>query len=375
FFQACNDQSCFAPTSYDDVIKLPATNNVNEIQALNADFFKNYPIVQTETNESDSDFNFSGALKKYGLFIFLFIIFIFGLGLNLTPCVFPIIPITIAYFSNQSHDKKSTTIFHAFSYFFGIVIMYSSLGLFAALSGSILGAWLQNPIVMIIIALVMVALALSMFGVWEIRVPQKLANTAGKNRVGYLGTLLMGLTVGIIAAPCIGPVILGLITLVAELNEPVTGFLMFVALSIGLGLPYLILGIFSGAMKKIPSSGGWMIWVKNLFGFVLLGMGIYFLNPLINNEMIYFILLGLMAIAAGIYCFIDKNTIFSNPKMFKGIKVATGILLIALGIYLAYPQPAAKKADIAWQKYTVESFEAATSNDKPVIMDFYADWC
>ncbi|MCK5076645.1 MAG: sulfite exporter TauE/SafE family protein, partial [Calditrichia bacterium] len=345
FFQACNDQSCFAPTSYDDVIKLPATNNVNEIQALDADFFKNYPAMQTEEQESDS--GLASSLQEKGLFLFLFIVFFAGLALNLTPCVYPLIPITIAYFSNQAHEKRSTTTIHAFFYFLGIVIMYSSLGLFAALSGSLLGAWLQNPIVMIIIALVMVALALSMFGVWEIRVPQKLANTAGKSRVGYIGTLLMGITVGFIAAPCIGPFVLGLITLVAEIANPVIGFVMFLALAMGIGLPYLLLGIFSGAMNKIPSSGGWMIWVKNLFGFVLLGMGIYFLNPLINNEMIYFILLGLIAAAAGVYCFIDKNTIFTNPKMFKGIKVVIGVILIALGIYLGYPQPAAKKVDIA----------------------------
>ena len=132
-----------------------------------------------------------------------------------------------------------------------------------------------------------IALALSMFGLYEIRVPQSLALLGGTNRSGYFGTLLMGLTVGLIAAPCIGPFVLGLLTYVGNLGDPYMGFLMFFVLALGLGTPFLVLGIFSGAITHLPRSGAWMVWVRNLFGFVLIGMAIYFLQPLFPGEKLY----------------------------------------------------------------------------------------
>lgn len=373
-FQACNDISCFAPTSKELTIELQKAKSAEAIQYLHPEIFASFPSA--ESSQGNQNVGLEKTLEEKGMLVFLMILFLGGLGLNLTPCVYPIIPITIAYFAGQSEKQKGSHVLHAIFYFTGMVIMYSLLGVIAALSGSIMGAWLQNPVVIIFVALVMVALATSMFGLWEIRVPQSLASFAGKNRSGYAGTLIMGLTVGFIAAPCIGPFVLALITLVAKLGDPTLGFVMFLALSMGLGLPYLLLGIFTSSLKKIPRSGGWMIWFRNLFGFVMLGMAVYFLNPLIKDETVYWILIGILFIAAGIYSFLDKNTSVTRPGAFNAFKKAVALILVAAGIFLGMPaEQAGTEGGIDWVKYSPQQFELALQSGKPVIMDFYADWC
>jgi thiol:disulfide interchange protein DsbD len=195
----------------------------------------------------------------------------------------------------------------------------------------------------------------------------------GKNRSGYIGTFLMGLTVGLIAAPCIGPFVLGLLTYVGELGEPFLGFLMFFILALGLGTPFLFLGIFSNAAASLPRSGAWMVWVRVFFGFVLIGMAIYFLEPLFPGKEIYFYSLAILAIIAGIYLgWIDKNT---GAKGFKLVRNVMGVLLICLGVFIGWPADSQADAGIPWVKFQSELLVQAKEQKKPVILDFYADWC
>jgi thiol:disulfide interchange protein DsbD len=254
-----------------------------------------------------------------------------------------------------------------------MAVTYSVLGVVAALTGGLLGSALQNPLVLVFIALVLVGLALSMFGVYEIRVPQSLALIGGKNRSGLIGTFLMGLTVGLIAAPCIGPFVLGLLTYVGEIGDPFIGFWMFFVLALGLGTPFIFLGIFSGAATNLPRSGAWMVWVRILFGFVLIGMAVYFLEPLFPGKTLYYYTLALLAIIAGIYLgWIDKNT---GKGFFKVARNVTGVLFILLGVFFALPSESQAGGGIEWQTYTPELLNAAAEEGKPVIIDFYADWC
>jgi thiol:disulfide interchange protein DsbD len=194
-----------------------------------------------------------------------------------------------------------------------------------------------------------------------------------KNRAGYIGTLFMGLTVGLIAAPCIGPFVLGLLTYVSELGDPVLGFWMFFVLALGLGTPFLILGIFSGAATHLPRSGAWMVWVRNIFGFILIGMAIYFLEPLFPNESWYFYSLAIVAIVAGIYLgWLDKNT---GKKAFNVTKIVVGVIFILVGVFFILPSDMDSGAKIKWQSYSPQLLEQAKKDSKPVILDLYADWC
>jgi thiol:disulfide interchange protein DsbD len=365
-FQACNDESCLAPDEV--VFRLDVNLSDFEGQAINSALFKRFEsqIDVTQTSEFDQ------VIRESSFVYLLFFIFLGGLALNLTPCVYPLIPITISYFGGQSQGKKGQLVIRAVLYVLGMAITYSILGVVAALTGGLLGAALQNPLVLIFVALVLVGLALSMFGVYEIRVPQSLALIGSKNRTGYFGTLFMGLTVGLIAAPCIGPFVLGLLTYVGEIGDPVIGFWMFFILAIGLGTPFLFLGIFSGTISYLPRSGGWMVWVRNLFGFVLIGMAIYFLEPLFPSSTVYFFTLALLAVVAGIYlAFLDKN---KGNRVFGMIRVIVGTAAIILGIFLALPSDE-NINQMTWEPYTVQKLTAARENKRPVIIDFYADWC
>ncbi len=222
-----------------------------------------------------------------------------GLALNLTPCVYPLIGVTIAYFGNQGGGPRRVLIL-AILFVLGIAMMFSSVGVAVALSGGLFGAAMQNPFVLSAVAAMMLVLAASSFGFFVIQPPQFMAQWAGAARPGYAGSFLMGLGMGVVAAPCIGPIVLGLLLMVERSGNPLFGFALFFTLAIGLGLPYVGLAMAAGSIRRLPRSGEWLAWVEQLFGFILVGLAIYFLDPVLPNHMMSR-LLPYYAAVAGIF--------------------------------------------------------------------------
>ncbi len=220
------------------------------------------------------------GLAGKSLPILLGLVFVSGLALNLTPCVYPLIPITLGFFSRQAGGSKGGTFGLALAYVLGMSATYSALGVFAALSGSLFGVWLQKPAVLVAIAAIVLALALSMFGLFEIQAPHFITDRTG-SKSGAVGALTMGFFVGFVAAPCIGPFVLSLLTYVAARGSAPLGLGLFFTLAMGLGLPYLVLGTASGSLKALPRSGEWMTAVRRVFGFALVALAVYFLRPLL----------------------------------------------------------------------------------------------
>jgi len=174
-----------------------------------------------------------GSLHGWAMIWTLLGIFVGGMALNLTPCVYPLIPVTLSYFGGRS--GKGKTLVHGICYVVGIAFTNSMLGVFAALTGGLMGALLQHPLVLTTLAVLLIALSFSLFGLWELKVPFALMQAATKSHAGYLGSLFMGLMMGVVAAPCIGPFVLGLLTWVASMGSPWLGFIIFFTLSLGLG--------------------------------------------------------------------------------------------------------------------------------------------
>ena len=368
-YQGCNDQMCAPPADAPFELVVPVVDLSTPVTPVNEDLFKG--VTLSSASVSPEENQLAALIGEKGLFVAFLFIFLGGLALNLTPCVYPLIPITVSYFGAQSSSKTSEAFLKSTFYVLGMAVMYSVLGVIAALTGSLFGASLQNPYVLIFVALVFVVLALSMFDVYEIRLPGFLATAASATKGGYFGAFFMGLTVGIVAAPCIGPFILALLAYVGATGNPFLGFWMFFVLALGLGLPYLILGTFSSALSRLPQSGAWMVWVKKIFGFILIGMAVYFLKPLIPHG-VYRYLLPVLAIVSGVYLgWIERSQ--SPGVAFKVTRWVVGLGAIALGLWLVKPSPAAQ--GIAWQEYNDQALVQAQSEGRPVIVDFSADWC
>ena len=381
-YQACNDVSCQPPNSTTTEFEIEIIKGEIDSTIALVDTSANTKIVdqsnkpdQNVSNNSKSNTNsdessIASTLENSGIILSLIFVFIWGLALNLTPCVYPLIPITIGYFGGQAEGKTSRLALLGLLYMLGIALTYSVVGVITALSGAVFGTLLQNPIVIIIIVLVFIALALSQFGVYEFKLPDSLVAKAGGAQGGAFGAFFMGLTMGIVAAPCIGPVVLGLVTYVALKGDVLYGFLMFFVLALGLGFPYLLLAIFSGKIKSLPRAGLWMEGVKHIFGFLLIGMAFYFLDPILPKTFQGYTLPIFGIIAAIILLFVDKTA--NSAKGFRIFKTVFSIIVIAVSIYALIPS---ELNEPEWKKFSLENYEASIKNNERMVIDFYADWC
>jgi thiol:disulfide interchange protein DsbD len=369
-YQACNEMSCQAPTSVIDTINIEVADNTAPVNSINEEKFINIDLSYTETSseeKAESD-PISNALESSGLLIGLLFVFLGGLALNLTPCVYPLIPITVGYFGGQSEGSTTKLFFMGVLFILGLSVTYSAIGVITSLTGALFGALLQSPIVILIIVAIMLALSLSMFGVYEFKLPDSFVNKAGGAKSGLYGAFFMGLTMGIVAAPCIGPFVLGLVTYVAAKQDPYFGFLLFFVLAVGLGTPYLFLAVFSGKIKKLPRAGEWMDAVKHIFGFILVGMALYFLLPLLPNSISGYVLPVFMILTAIYLLFFEK--LANSVKGFRIFKIVFSVVIMAVGVYALIPS---ETNSVEWKPFTEDAL--AEISGRGVVIDFYADWC
>ena len=370
-YQACNDKSCLAPTSVQDTLTVVVADMQSVINEINQDIFKNIDLSYSALSggSMDDDNFISSTLEGSGLFLGLLFVFLGGLALNLTPCVYPLIPITIGYFGGQSEGSTGKLFLMGLLFLIGMAVTYSIIGVVTALTGSVFGGLLQNTFVILGIVLIFLILSLSMFGVYEFKLPDSWVQKAGGAKQGYYGAFFMGLTMGIVAAPCIGPFVIGLVTYVAAKGDPYLGFLLFFVLAVGLGFPYLLLAVFSGKIKNLPRAGEWMDGVKHIFGFILIGMAIYFLLPLLPDSFSGYVLPAYMVFIALWLLFIEK--LANRVKGFRIFKIAFSLLILAIAIYAFIPE---EKNSVDWKPYT-EGVIPEKIETSGVIIDFYADWC
>jgi thiol:disulfide interchange protein DsbD len=380
-YQGCNDRMCMAPESEKIELTLEVKDNKTSPASAPPNVTPEQQVLQSQESQpvsaekksdqvSRDNTSVSSALEKSGLLLSLIFVFIGGLALNLTPCVYPLIPITVGYFGGQAEGKTSRLFLLGILYVLGMALTYSIIGVVTALSGAVFGALLQQPAVLIGIALLFVILALSQFGVYEFKLPDSWTAKAGGAKSGVFGAFFMGLTMGIVAAPCIGPFVLGLVTYVAAKGDPLYGFMMFFVLAVGLGFPYLILALFSGKIKRLPRAGDWMVGVKHIFGFLLTGMAIYFIDPLLPGSAAHYALPSFGILAALILLFFDSTA--AGVKGFRIFKIAFSVIVIVVSVYALIPQ---KTVSPEWKSFSEAAYETSISNNERMVVDFYANWC
>jgi thiol:disulfide interchange protein DsbD len=400
-FQACNDQVCLPPVSipvrFDVDVKgkaalLPTSSGTPERLSAPAETSASAAIAPPLPGTSSATTSSSPAsapapgndvarwFSERGSLLAFLSIFLLGLLLNLTPCVYPMMGVTISLFgasadsgggagSGASGGMKALP--RALVYVLGIALMYSTLGVVAALTGGLFGGWLSNPWVLGGIGVLLLAMALSMFGLYELTVPSSvLTKLGGAAGASLFGTFLAGLLVGVFAAPCIGPPIIALLAYVGSKGDPVFGFWAFFVLSLGLGLPYLVLGVSSGLLTRLPRSGAWMDWVKHLFGVILLGVAAFYLCLAIAPGKLAWVVPAALGLG-GLYLGFFEPTGRDRPA-FRRFKWAVGVAGIVAAALVAFrtPSPA-----VLWDPYTDAAVAEAKAKGRPVVLDFSADWC
>jgi len=331
--------------------------------------------VTASTNQVTRWFDERGSLLAFVL------IFLMGLALNLTPCVYPMMGVTISLFGGGMAGAPGgaggasagglRALPRAIVYVLGIALMYSTLGVIAALTGGLFGGWLSNPWVLGAIGALLFAMALSMFGLYELQAPSALlSRLGGAAGAGLFGTFLAGLMVGVFAAPCIGPPIIALLAHVGAKGDPVFGFWAFFVLSLGLGLPYLVLGVSTGLLTRLPRSGSWMDWVKHLFGVILLGVAAFYLCLAVAPGKLSWVVPAALGLGGLYLGFLEPTG--RDRVGFRRFKWAVGVAGIAAAAIVAFEAPAPA---VAWQAFGEDALAQARAQGKPVVLDFSASWC
>ena len=380
-YQACNEEQCLLPEVLAFEVPIEIVGIEDAIQRINEAVFANIQFGALPS-AGDDEGTLARALSGGQVWLAFLLVFAGGILTSLTPCVYPLIPITVSVFGANESAGFLKSFLLSVVYVLGIVVTYSILGVAVASTGAVFGQIMANPWVVGFISLILVSLGLSMFGVFEIRLPysvQNRLNTVGGT--GFAGAFAMGTVAGVIAAPCTGPALAVVLTYIATTGSLFLGFWLMFTYAFGMGLLFIGIGTFSGLLSALPRSGGWMYILENVFGIAIITMALYFLKdvfpPLqdfLQNSLPFFAVAGgLVLIGVWLGKLTERFSGISLPMKFRK---ACGLLLAVLGAYMfvgGIQQPAGPHLD--WVYDEAQGLEIAKREDKLVMLDFYASWC
>ena len=398
-YQACNDQSCLMPTELSVPIQLKIVSSEKSTQSIHTDIFENFNFnpfskdIREQNENLPPEDQFLSALSKGHLWAFLFV-FIGGILTSLTPCVYPLVPITVSVFGAGKDTSRRKSFLLSISYVFGMAVMYSILGVIVASTGSVFGTIMTNPIAMGLVCTILIILGLSMLGLFDLQLPMSIQNRLNAvGGSGFGGAFIMGTVAGVIAAPCTGPALGAVLSYVATTNNITLGFFLMLTYAIGMGLLFIVIGTFSSILGSLPKSGGWMYVLENIFGVAIIAMSLFYLkniwlplNLLLRNS-VEFLAIGLIFIINGIQ--IGKFTKrFKDLRGLSYLQKAFGVLIAVIGFYIVAGgfinggfqfketlRSHNNEPKVNWIKDESEGFMIAKQKNKPIMIDFYADWC
>lgn len=390
-YQGCAHAGlCYPPTTRTLNLELPSTQS-------------NEPKTANSINNSDSQLSqqdqFAQRLSNQNLTTVLWLFLLAGLLLAFTPCVFPMIPILSSIIAGQSDNMSAGRGFRlSLVYVLAMALTYTLAGILVGMTGANLQIWFQNPWIISSFALLFVILSLSMFGFYELQMPNALQSrlTAISSRQqsgSYVGAGIMGLLSALIVGPCVTAPLIGALIYIAETGDPVVGGLALFALSMGMGLPLLLIGTSAG--KYLPKAGGWMEPIKAVFGVMLLALAIWFLERILEMP----IILGLSG-ALLIGCAMFMGVFNPTTSAWARCRQTLAWLLLVYGtllvigasagshslmkplqnIFISTGESGSHKPHLAFEQIRgVQGLNAvldqARIESKPVLLDFYADWC
>ena len=381
-FQGCSKAGlCYAPMSEKYLLTFDGKTSTQEI--------KKEEKVEQNINLSETD-SIASTLKDGNMLLVLATFFGFGLLLSLTPCVFPMIPILSSIIVGASKNEDMTAsrgFFLSLVYVLSMSVAYTIAGIIAGVFGANLQAALQNSYVLVVFALIFVALAFSMFGYFEIKLPESIQTklnktTDGKEKQGIAGIAIMGFLSALIVGPCVAPPLAGALVYIGQTGDAILGGMALFVMSLGMGVPLLLIGL--GAGKFMPKPGGWMESITRIFGIVMLGVAIWLLDRVLDASVII-VLWALLLLGSAIYLKIYTNII---TKLISTVLFILGTVLL-VGAISGATNPLKPLEKFTSSKSVVNTNElvfqkvkniaelelAIKSSDKPVMLDFWASWC
>jgi len=390
-YQGCSEKGlCYAP------IKKIFTLNPNLITPTNA---------TTAITTTLSDSGTARLLKTGNVWLIIAGFFVAGLFLAFTPCNYPMIPLLSSIIVGSQSQQNQPSRLHAFglsvAYVLGMASTYTTAGIAAALSGDLISQSLQNPWVLATTALLFVILALSMFDLYELQLPSsfeaKMLQASNKLKGGeFLGVFVMGAISALIVSPCISAPLSGALIVIGQTHNIVLGAVGLFALAIGMGVPLLLIGASAGHL--LPKTGSWMNTVRNFFGVLMLGMAIWIVSPVIATSVALALWAALLIVTAVYFNALDNLPAHASylMKVGKGFAVILLLLGIALligaltgaksafqplsGLNIANNRNLQLASSHALSFNRIKSIadlekKLASTKGKPVMLDFYADWC
>lgn len=399
-YQGCADKGlCYPPTRKTVELSKVVANSTNVLNALTGNLTTTGSIPEDASIKKSEQHQLADMLKQDSLLLTLIAFFVGGLLLSFTPCVFPMYPILTGIIVGQGKNlttKKAFTL--SFFYVQGMAITYTILGIVVAIAGAQFQAAFQHPFVLVGLSALFIFLALSMFGVFNLALPSnwqnKLNNISNSQKGGsILGVVMMGVISGLVASPCTTAPLTGALLYISQTGDIVLGASALYALSLGMGLPLLILGSSGG--KLLPKAGAWMNIIKNIFGLLLLAVPIFLLDrivPTIVTQILWVILI----LAASTYFYITNKT--TPVNFWHGVRALLIFLAMFFGAMQAYQLAFPNQSVSTTQPNTVNALNEeithknafimvknvaeleqavakANKAGKTVMVDLYADWC
>jgi thiol:disulfide interchange protein DsbD len=333
-------------------------------------------LVPAVASAADQDL-FTRAVAKGPLFAGL-AAFAGGLAVCGTGCVYPMIAITVSIFGARESKSRLQAMALSTAFVLGISAMFTPLGVIAGYSGHLFGANLANPWVLAFVAIVFLALAASMFGAFDFTLPAWLNNRlAQMGGLGYRGAFVLGMVSGIIAAPCTGPVLTGILLWIGQTKSALLGAAAMFAFSLGLGFPFWIVGTFA---ISLPKGGKWMVHIKSALGIVMCVVALYFLRNAIPalaraarpeawfGALSAALLLGGLAVGA-------VHLTFGQGGVVAQVRKSIGIAASVAGLFMLVSFVQAPRGMLSWEHSEQVARTRAESEKRPMLVDFTATWC
>ena len=370
-FQVCDKGRCIANKFDFELgrVTKKATETASAVGAI--------PSGPTSDSEADSRFD-SIHYREPGaeeadssLSVYLLYAFLGGLILNVMPCVLPVIAIKVLSFVQQAGESRGRILALNASYSVGVLTVFMVLASLAAFAGMAWGGLFQHAGFIIAMAALVFVMALSLLGVFELPVPGLVGSAGAAQREGLSGAFLTGIFATLLATPCSGP-FLGTTLGWSVQQEAHVIYAVWAVMALGMASPYLLFGLFPGAVKLLPKPGNWMVRFKEFAGFVLLGTTIYLIS-ILGQEYVLPTLILLLGLGLGTWM-VGNLYDLSSPVMLRW-KVRVLALVLTGGMAGFGYQIHEGGDELPWEPFTTEALATALDEGRPVLVDFTADWC